>query len=293
MPSFRLELPDVDDTYALADWFEVSTLISGVPQVSRAEISETLVAKTGATPQELEARIGFVLAEIGRRRDIAGSAYPFSLDGTMVKVDASANPEFYKFLLLISINGPMRSKRRFAEIDEIFDKIVCEAARNYFGEGAVSLRFGFPPSDGRPKSFSKALDWLSVKMEIPRGSGRPPRASKDGGLDVVAWKPFPDHRTAFATMFIQCTIQSDWYSKADDIRSDVWCSRIDTGPSMLTSLAIPFVIRQSYDKWDDLRRKVSIVFDRLRLARMLEKQNAASFRKMTSWSKKEIAKVTV
>jgi len=288
--AFRFELPDVDDAYALADWFEVNIFLSQKPQISRVHISDALVAKIGSTPQELEVPISLLFAEIARRRRIAGHSYPFIVEDTVIKFDGNANPEFYKFLLLISLDGPMRQERRYKDIDEIFDKVVSEAVRGYFGKGTETVRFAWPPSDGRPRNFQKALDWLSVKTGIPIGSGISPPRSKDGGVDVVAWKPFEDHRTAFLVAFVQCTIQKDWHLKGRDIIDNVWRAKIDTAGSALTSLAVPFVIHKNYDKWDDLRRTVGIVFDRLRLAQVLVDRDTSPFDKMIRWNIKEIAK---
>jgi hypothetical protein len=288
--SFQFELPDVDDSYALADWLEVMILLSQKPQISRAQLSDALVAKIGSTPQELEVPINLLFAEIGRRRRIANQGYPLIIENTVIKLDVGSDAEFYKFLLLISLDGPMRRDKRYKEIDEIFDKVVGEAAKGYFGEGTEAARFGWPPSDGRPKTFHGALEWLSVKTGIPLGSGVPAPGTKDGGLDVVAWKPFADHRTAFVVAFIQCTVQWNWFPKGKDILDNVWRGRIDTAGSALTSLAVPFVIHKNFEKWDDLRRTVNIVFDRLRLAQTLAGCDTAAFDKMIRWNRKEIAK---
>jgi hypothetical protein len=290
---FRFELPDVDDSYALADWLEVMILLSRKLQISRAQLSEALVAKIGSTSQELEVPINLLFAEIGRRRRMAGQGYPLIIENTVIRLDVESDAECYKFLLLISLEGPMRRDKRYKEIDEIFDKVVGEAAKGYFGEGTESVRFGWPPSNGRPRKFHDALEWLSVRTGIPLGSGVPAPDTKDGGLDVVAWKPFADHRTAFLVAFIQCTVQRNWFPKGKDILDNVWRGRIDTAGSALTSLAVPFVIHKNYEKWDDLRRTVNIVFDRLRLAQTLAGRNTTAFDKMIRWNRKEITKFVV
>src|SRR5260370_28137843 len=113
---FRFELPDVDDSYALADWVELMMLLSEKPQISRAQLSEGLVAKIGSTPQELEAPINLLFAEVGRRRRIAGQSYPFVIQNTVIRLEAKSGSEFYKFLLLVSLDGPMRRYKRYKEI---------------------------------------------------------------------------------------------------------------------------------------------------------------------------------
>ncbi len=293
MAPFRFDLPDINEVYALADWFEIMFLLSGKTQISRVKISDVLVAKIGSTPQEIETPLNFLFAEITRRRRIAGEGYPLFIDGTLIKLDPQSNSEFYKFLLLVSQNGPVRIDKKFKEIDQLFDELVCEAVKKYFGDQAQALRFGWPPSGGRPKKFTDALRWLSDQTGMPTGQGKPGIKTLDGGVDVVVWKPFSDNRTAFVLALIQCTFQADWFPKGKDVIGDIWLSRVDTGKEAITSLAIPFVIPKNFDKWDDLRRTVNIVFDRLRLAEFLSQCDASSFTKMISWSKKEIARYSI
>lgn len=291
--AFRFDLPDIDDAYALADWIEVMMLLSQKPQISRAQLIEALAANIGSTRQDVETSVNLLFAEIGRRRRIVDRGYPLIIDDNLIRHDRESNLEFYKFLLLISLDGPMRRGRRYKDVDEIFDKVVCAAIKSYLGNGSEAVRFGWPVSDDRPKKFKHALEWLSNKIGMPVGSGIPAPSTKDGGVDVVAWKPFADHRTAFIIAFAQCTVQSNWYPKGKDVIERIWLSRIDTGGSALTSLAVPFVIPKNFDKWDDLRRTVSIVFDRLRLAQMLGSCDTVAFGKMIRWSRKEISKFDV
>jgi hypothetical protein len=290
MAAFRFELPDIDDPFGLADWVEVMMLLRKPPHISRAQLIEAFAASVGATSQELEAPVNFLFAEIGRRRRIADRGYPLIVDGALVKLDPTANFEFYKFLLLVSLDGPMRRGKKFKDIDEIYDNVVGAAARGYLGEGAKMLRFGWPPSGGRPSNFTAALEWLSTSIGVPLGSSVSSAATKDGGVDVVAWKPFGDNFTAFMVAFIQCTVQSNWLPKGRDVIERIWFSRIDNGGWALTGLAIPFVIPKNFDKGDDLRRTVHLVFDRLRLTQMLRDCDVGPFAQMIKWSSKEIAR---
>lgn len=288
--AFRFDLPEIEDSSALADWIEIWMFRSSKSQISRAELAEAISGMVGSTPQGIETPINFLFLEIGRRRRIAGQAYPLKIDESFIKFDITANSEFYKFLLLISIDGPMRARRGgYKEVDEIFDKIVCAALKKYFGDGTDGLRFGWPVSDGRPKKFNEALEWLSEKIRVPVGSGIPPKNAKDGGVDIVVWKPFADPKSAFLVALAQCTMQSEWFGKARDIIVNVWNSRLDNA-GVLTILAIPFTIPADYEKWDELRRTVNIVFDRFRLAQMLGNCDVSPFNEMAHWNKKEISR---
>jgi hypothetical protein len=291
--AFRLDIPNVDDTNALADWIEISILRRARAQLSRARVIEWLGASLDASAKELDLPISWAFKEIARRRRIVGGAYPLTVEETQIRLTVTHASAFYVFLLLVSLDGPMRRARRFNEIDRIFDRVVQEAVRSYLGPKTNTLRFGWPPSEGRPASFRNALDWLSERIGLPIGPGHSAPNTKDGGLDVVAWKPFNDKRSAFALALVQCTVQSDWHPKAKDLLDHVWMGRIDSGRPVMLSLAIPFVIPKNYAKWDDLRRMTSVVFDRLRLAEVLSEQDTLRFGEMLAWSKHELHKLAV
>ena len=267
-------------------------LLSRRAHISKAQLIEALSANIGATSAELEMPVHLLFAELGRRRRIAGIGYPLEIDGNLIKFDAESNSEFYKFLLLISVDGPMRRGKKFQEIDEIFDRVVSAAITTYLGDGSEAVRFGWPATDDRPPQFKRALEWLSTRMGMPLGSAKSTAKTKDGGVDVVAWKPFADRRTAFLVAFAQCTVQTNWYPKRKDVIERLWFARIDTGGWALSVLALPFSIPKNFENWDDLRRAVNIVFDRLRLAQMLGRVDSAKFGAMRQWSSKEIAKIT-
>ena len=232
--------------------------------------------------------------EIDRRQRIAGLAYPFVKENSSVRVRSTSSSEFYKFLLLLSLKkSPLRKGKKYNEVDELFDKVVGEAVKNHFGNGTKILRFGWPPSEKRPHNFKKALDWLSGETGVRTGNNTGTPKNKDGGVDIVAWKPFLDNRTAFLIALVQCTVQLDWFPKAKDIHDMLWLARLDTARPAILSLAIPFIIETNYDKWDDLRRLVNLVFDRLRLSEYLATSDSSSFIKMLRWNRKELPKFVV
>jgi hypothetical protein len=291
--AFQLDLPDLEDEIAFTDWLEVHLLAGSYVQVSRARLADGLAAKLETSAQSLEIPLGHALQEIRRRRRLAGEVYPLSVDETIIKFHATPASELYKFLLLVSIDGPMRRARRFNEIDAIFDEIVRQALISYFGSDTQALRFGWPPSNGRPNKFEKALDWLAEQVGLPVGIGKHSPGKKDGGVDIIAWKPFSDKRPSFMITYAQCTVQTDWHPKSKDIVDKVWDACIDSGRSALIALAIPFVIPKNYSKWDELKRLTNVVFDRLRITKMLAKSSLPPPDKLDEWNKREISRLAI
>lgn len=289
---FNLDIPStLDDCYGSADWLEMRMLVRGDQQISRAELLEFLAAEMNTVPQAIESEVAFMMDEIVRRRELGGKNYPFCLEENLIKIDATADAEFYKFLLLLSLEkSPLRKTKKYNTVDFLFDDVVAEAVIGYLGKNTETLRFGSPSRNGRPTRFATALDWLAGLIGIPSGPNKGKPTIKDGGLDVIAWKKFDDERMAFAVMLIQCTIQREWFIKANDIDANVWDSRIQFNRSPMSALAIPFIIPVDYDNWGDLRCKVSVMFDRLRLIRCLENSSSTKFLDMRKWVEKELKK---
>jgi hypothetical protein len=145
--------------------------------------------------------------------------------------------------------------------------MTCAALRQLLGPGSHALRFGWPSEVGRPQEFSRAVAWLAETMKIKIGSGyRPPRR-KDGGVDVVAWRSFPDGRPGFPIVLCQCTIETDFIHKARDVDLRLWSTWLgfDSEPALV--LAIPGTVGRNED-WNEIARNC-ILLERLRLAALL------------------------
>src|SRR5439155_17165751 len=121
----------------------------------------------------------------------------------------------------------------------LLERATCSALEGLLGPGTRALRFGWPSDSGRPQDFSSAIRWLAEAMHIGLSAGyRPPRR-KDGGVDVVAWRPFKDGRPGFPIVLAQCTIESDVLAKSRDIDIRQWATWLALDASILIALAIP------------------------------------------------------
>ena len=128
-------------------------------------------------------------------------------------------------------------------------------------------------------------------MNLPKGGGSPRKTGGDGGLDVIVWRPFRDRRSGFIVLLAQCTVQRDWVIKAKDLTEDIWRGWIDIGKNPHLALAIPFVIPLKYEKWDELRRLVHTLLDRLRLAELLQNAQPEKQGNMQAWIASEVIRM--
>ena len=158
----------------------------------------------------------------------------------------------------------MRPSLDIAAAAEHLERITTVALAELYGPGTEAIRFGWPSDVGRPPEFPDAIRWLAKQMSVPVGGSYRPPHRKDGGVDVVAWRPFPDGRSGFPVLLVQCTLERDYAHKASDIDLRVWSGwlRLDTDPA--TALAIPEVVPAG-EVWNSLAAR-TIVLDRMRLA---------------------------
>lgn len=247
----------------LADWLELLAILSDDGNSSAGDLHRELKRLAGGG--NLEELVGQVFSELQSRLTGAPNAYPFTLTGTLL-TRRGGWEEFvpYVFCLLMSFcRNEIRKGKKKERSEMLFEKLSCEAARKYLGGNA--LRFG-SPRDEMPKAFREAVNELCRRIKEGQGcQAKPTRNKKDDGLDVVAWKPFPDGLPGKVILFGQCATGDDWPGKMYECAgfSKIWVER--PGPSeILRSVFIPYRVER--DLWDDHVVKANVLFDRCRIA---------------------------
>ena len=239
----------------VADWLEASALAKGV---STSGIYLQELARNHGV-KETDVALG--LNTIRRRAALLGERYPFRTAGGGLSPRPNAEESVWTALLWMSSESPIRSQLDIALASTHLERITACALASLYGEGTQSLRFGWPSEDGRPREFPAAVRWLATRMGITIGASYRPPGRKDGGVDVVAWRPFPDGRSGFPVLLTQCTLERDFAHKADDIDIRVWSGWLSLDLDPAKALAIPDVVA-SGEEWNSLASRV-IVLDRL------------------------------
>ncbi|MGP8185956.1 MAG: hypothetical protein ACLQKY_07770 [Terracidiphilus sp.] len=192
-----------------------------------------------ATGEELEEEIleddraayaDAVLDELQFRAEILGAYYPFELHGRgerwrlslkQQSGDAldSAARSCYVFCLLVSairdkaIDGA--EVERLAQVmPNHFQWLASEAAADVVGGDVHS--FGWPRPDGT--TFLQALRIVAERMRAGKPLATVPLWSngreKDAGIDVIAWRDFPDLRAGRLVLIGQVASGNDWHEKS-------------------------------------------------------------------------------
>ena len=242
----------------IADWLEVTALTRGRP------LTLTLLEALGTTHGYSAADVALGVNSMTRRRTLLGDAYPFRTAVGGISATSNATHSPWSAMLLMSAESPVRPSLDIAAAAEHLERITTVALAELYGPGTEAIRFGWPSDVGRPPEFPDAIRWLAKQMSVPVGGSYRPPHRKDGGVDVVAWRPFPDGRSGFPVLLVQCTLERDYAHKASDIDLRVWSGwlRLDTDPA--TALAIPEVVPAG-EVWNSLAAR-TIVLDRMRLA---------------------------
>jgi hypothetical protein len=94
-----------------------------------------------------------------------------------------------------------------------------------------------------------------------------PGRDKDMGLDVVAWKHFPDQRRGKVVVFGQCATGENWREKLGEPDLTHWRRYIAWHVQPLRVLAVPWTIES--DDWDWIEGHGLLTLDRIRASAAL------------------------
>ena len=192
-------------------------------------------------------------------------SYPFKLSETaLARNEDALETTYYDCLLLLSASVSSRLGNTSVDLSSLaFERVVCSGLARFFGEGSQVLRFGWPYEIGRPEQFAEAIRWAAEKMRIRLGAGyRQPRR-RDGGVDVIVWRPFPDSRPGFPIALVQCTIEEDIIAKSRDIDLGLWSSWLGFDVAPMPVLAVPGTVGRNED-WNEVALN-AVLLERLRL----------------------------
>lgn len=216
--------------------------------------------------------------------------YPFDLQRKALVSKDEALSSVYTFLLFLS---------RFGEkaVDgvngaKLFEDLCSHAMAIYFGcrdALAASYVFGFPRRVA-PKNFVAALDDLcrvKILEGIPDNKFPDINMMKDAGLDVVAWLPFPDRRSAKLIAFGQCATGENWWAKRYELQPSDWVRTWLTKTPQVIPVKTFFVPHAvTVSEWAHLGYQAGIIFDRFRITYLAEPSISDALRlNLQNWSR--------
>jgi hypothetical protein len=199
-------------------------------------------------------------------------------------------------LLLLSMReAPFRDSVYSNEITPLFDFVGAAALADLFGSKARTIRFGWPVTGERPNGPRAALEWLAAQLGLKHDSASPLRKRlKDGGVDIVIWRPFEDGRVGFPVLLAQCTVgYREWEKKGRDIQRSLWRTYLGLPGSPPTALVLPFCVHRPdrFEVWEIVSHEVTFLIDRIRLLDLLAEVDPATIiehEKIDRWTSERV-----
>ena len=278
-------------TEELADWLEIQALISK----DRTASLETLVndlRRGGSTDaldegaadkgsETTQAIGGDAFGELANRKQAADGGYPFRLDQGMISLERDEDvTKPYILLLLLSFIAPTTGYQGTAYL---FEKICSHATHRYLGGNTNSvsvLHFGAPRKPPKAK-MREAIDHLCSQIGEGAGckTGKGPKGNRTGddGLDIVAWREFPDKSAGKLIAFGQCACgATDWESKLSELDGANFVGKWFRERLAVHPIRMFFLPRRvPKQDWHDSGIDGGILFDRCRIVANLQDLDAA------------------
>ena len=194
-----------------------------------------------------------------------GDAYPFEITQHGLQL-RDAHSSAYLFQLLVSV-GITDTLPDGATVYTLFEELSAAAAGRYLGDTRTAVAFGWPRRN-LPAGFRDAVAHLvNLLREGKACADRDSlEQSKDDGLDVVAWREFPDRRSSKLILFGQCAVGRGWRDKSHELRPRRWCKRNFAAPMAVDPVPAFFVPRALSAKDASYAGTDQILLDRCRIS---------------------------
>ena len=260
-----LEVPDGEEPSRIADWVELELSVE-LPSLSRSKVASVVSESAGADVSE--AFTSDVWQHLHRRiARYATSFFRIEDDIVLATESVPANALEYKSMLLFSVYGA--SIQEGAE-PKLFERTSAEAICNYLG-GRVFV-FGWPVLNHVQVEIAARVRQVADLMK-ERFVEAPAVQYLDRGVDIIAWKPFPEpdatnNRTSQIVMLSQCAAGRGWRDKTRELPLASWTQYLHWATDPEVGFAAAAVIDDHV--WHDVAREVEgVVFDRIRLINFL------------------------
>ena len=255
----------------LGDWVEASLLFHD-NEISRNEVVDILIEQQICPNEGQDLAYSITDSawnELNSRKEWSSAAPSMLIDNLKIVDTPNWQDDivraFFLILSLMRVYPEWATAHRNAPIQGVLFERVVEQICPGILPGWNVYRAGWHP--GCTLTIGQIVSDLCARLNC-RGCVDPqrwiPDQTKDGGLDIVCYRSFPDMREAVPTFFIQCASGADWRNKVQTPSASAWQKYLDAAVKPSTGIAAPFVISDDKLRHAGLQGQV-IVFDRLRL----------------------------
>jgi hypothetical protein len=254
-----------------ADWVEASALFVS-DTVSRSDVVDALMeGNTYRTQGFANEWVSTVFQELDRRFSLLGVGGALVREGNRIRrVRSWDSRPAYSFCVALGMLPHYRDHvfekcgQDYTEQGALFEELSAESLQEMDWE---IERVGW--SKGAATALADKVDALASALGEPTRSeaiGRwtAPRA-KDAGLDLVAWRSFPDRWGGRPVVLVQCASGENWTEKLHTPNIDTWRKLIDFSTKPLRALTMPFAPEEDEFRIRANTDLVVLLMDRHRL----------------------------
>lgn len=298
IPSERASAHEIADFVELTAWRDQS---ASAVAMSRAVARTAEVDYSSGVPEEDEEglmgqNLHDAYSEIEERLISCGQAhgYPFIIetpDSTLtMHFRESCNRHLvYRYLLLVT-RLSKGGDHRFDCVSgaDLFEELCAQVAKSYLGSRAESLVFG-TTSGG---TFRGKV--VNLTQRIGEGVGAKKGISsstRDGKLDVVAWKPFADQVYGKLILFAQCKTGTGYRHSVTQLQPQQFCQKyMEEQPAVIpmraffVSEALPRAGIFSRIKWYEMATDSGLFFDRCRIIDYCDSLEDNTVERIRKWT---------
>jgi hypothetical protein len=217
-----------------------------------------------------------VFLELENRERILDEAYPFIIDGSVLRLKQETYIEIQckvYLYLLAATRLNMRDDKVQGAIDgtEEMEFLSAHVLKNYLGKDKSKVLVFGTAEFSDEKNFGVRVNETMQKLkEKPRfkdrgGSGRPIRA-KDEGIDVIGWVPFKDNRENKLIVFAQSKTGTSWQKMKNALTPHHFSQRwLNEDFSLMPMYAFCVTEAVQQQLWWEACIGAGIMFDRIRM----------------------------
>lgn len=256
------------DTTTYADWVEASVLFSG-ERISKADVRDYFYEENTFRRESTDEVVDNIWSELDRRQRFLRKSFPVKLKGQRIerRIEWRQCPA-YSFCLLLSYSKSNKvwmhkACHDFQEQGLLFEYVTADALRETLSTWEVD-RLGWCAEE--PQNLHSHINTICERLGELKGHESPRPDDKDGGVDVLCYRTFPDCRGDYPVFFVQCSTGVDWIHKRGENAFNLWTNWISfRAPQLLSRVfAVPFSLCDTAFVQTQMRVN-GLILDRVRL----------------------------
>lgn len=234
------------DLNVCCDWMEASALFMGT-EVTGSDVVDILRENSIYKSQDFAWElVGDAFAVVTERARVLGAGYPFSIDNDTLTARSdwtAATPYAFCLVLSLAYSHPTWAAqfgRDYTQQGDLFELLSAESVASLLGWTVHRTGWSKTTTAGLRKVAKDVAETLGeFTGELTRWTRQ---EGKEGGLDLVSYKAFPDGRPGMPTLLWQCASGRDWNQKLKTPDLRLWEKAVTFTISPKKGFSMPFAL---------------------------------------------------